>query len=103
MSLGMLSIFLTMAAATYFTRYVMIAALGGGIPHLVRRWLRQVPAAVLGALIVPAVLAPQGSLEIGPKTLAALAGAVAAWRTRSGLWAAVAGMAAFWLLNVVGL
>ena len=95
--------FLAMGSATFFTRYVMIAALGRGMPDMVRRWLQYVPAAVLVALIVPAVLVPRGSLEVGRQTWAALAGAVAAWRTRSGLWTAIVGMTTFWLLQAVGL
>ena len=66
-------------------------------------WLQYVPVAVLVALIVPAVLVPRGSLEVGRQTWAALAGAVAAWRTRSGLWTAIVGMTTFWLLQAVGL
>ena len=60
-----LLIFLGMALATFFTRYAMIAALGREMSPLLRRWLRYVPPAVLAALIVPPVLAPQGDLEAG--------------------------------------
>jgi branched-subunit amino acid transport protein len=92
-----------MALVTYFTRVTMVAALGREMPPLLRRWLRYVPPAVLAALIAPAVMAPQGTLEIGLSTWAALAGAVAAWRTRSVWWTLVVGMAAFWALRLLGL
>jgi branched-subunit amino acid transport protein len=97
-----LVIFFGMALVTYFTRYTMIAALGREMPALVQRWLRYVPAAVLAALVVPAALAPQGRLEIGLPAWAVLAGAVVAWRTRSVLWTILGGMAAFWLLRLLG-
>ena len=113
-----LLIFLGMAAATFFTRYTMIAALarddlaGGSTPSLseddvqgtplLRRWLRYVPPAVLAALVAPPILAPQGRLEIGLPALALLAGTVVAWRTRSVLWTIAGGMAVFWILGTLG-
>jgi branched-subunit amino acid transport protein len=96
-------IFLGMAVATFFTRYVMIAALGREVPPLLQRWLRYVPPAVLSALIVPAALAPQGHVELGLPAWSVLVGAIVAWRTRSVLWTIVGGMAAFWLFRVLGL
>jgi branched-subunit amino acid transport protein len=97
-----LVIFFGMALVTYFTRYTMIAALGRELPMLARRWLRYVPPAVLAALVVPAALAPEGRLEVGLPAWAVLAGAVVAWRTRSVLWTILGGMAAFWLLRLLG-
>lgn len=119
-SLETLLIFFGMALATFFTRYASIAVLGRetsgaqgaqdgeagaaapGQTTFLYRWLRYVPAAVLAALIVPPVLAPQGHLEIGPPVWALLGGAVA-WRTRSVLWTILGGMAVFWVLSVLGL
>ena len=98
-----LLIFLGMALVTFFTRYAMIALLGREMPVLLRRWLRYVPPAVLAALVVPPVLAPQRHLEIGLPALAMLAGTLAAWRTRSVLWTIVAGMVVFWFLRALGL
>jgi branched-subunit amino acid transport protein len=98
-----LLIFAGMGLVTFFTRYAMIAALGQELPALLKRWLRYVPPAVLAALIVPPVLAPQGHLEVGLSAWAALAGAVIAWRTRSVLWTIVGGLAMFWALRIVGL
>ena len=96
-------IFLGMAAVTFVTRYAMIAALGREMPSILRRWLRYVPPAVLAALIVPPVLAPEGALQVGLPLWAMLAGAVAAWKTRSVVWTIVAGMAVYWFLRLLGL
>ena len=96
-----LLIFAGMALATYFTRFTMIALLGREMPPLLRRWLRHVPVAVLAALVAPAALAPQGTLRLGTHALAALVGAVAAWRTRNVLFTIAAGMAGFWILRAL--
>jgi len=95
-------IFAGMALATYFTRYAMIATLGREVPSLLRRWLRYVPVAVLAALVAPAALAPQRRLEIGLHAWAVLAGAAVAWRTRNVLLTILSGVAAFWLLRMLG-
>ena len=97
-----LVIFFGMALVTYLTRYTMIAALGREIPSALHRWLHYVPAAVLGPLVAPAALALRGRLELGLPAWAVLAGAVVAWRTRSVLWTILGGMAAFWLLRLLG-
>lgn len=65
-------------------------------------WLRYVPPAILAALVAPAALAPQGRLEVGTHTWAVLAGVIFAWRTRSVLWTILGGIAAFWLLKMLG-
>lgn len=99
-----------MALVTYATRYGMIAALGSGDPSesdeagssLFRRWLRYVPPAVLAALIVPPVLAPEGRIELGNPVWATMVGALVAWRTRSPVWTILSGMVAFWVLRMLG-
>ena len=97
-----LLIFAGMALVTYLTRVTMIVALGRGMPPLLKRWLRYVPAAVLAALVVPATLAPQGRIEVGLSALAVSVGAFVAWRTRSVVWTIVGGMVTFWLLRLLG-
>jgi branched-subunit amino acid transport protein len=92
-----------MALATYSTRYTMIAALGRELSPLLRRWLAYVPLAVLAALIAPAVLVPQGHLEVGAHFWAVLAGAIVAWRSRGMLSTILGGMAVSWILKAVGL
>lgn len=93
-------IFASMALVTFLTRFLMIAVLGREIPPLVQRWLRYVPTAILAALIVPAVLVPNGKIQFGLPALAMLAGALAAWRTRNVFLTMLAGLAVFWVLKV---
>jgi branched-subunit amino acid transport protein len=102
MRVGHLLVFVGMALATYFTRYAMIAALGRELPPLLRRWLRYVPPAVLAALVAPAALAPQGHLTFDIRAGAVFFGALVAWRTRNPLWTVLGGMAAFYLLRLLG-
>lgn len=97
-----LLIFLGMALVTFFTRFAMIAALGRDLDPLLRRWLRYVPPAVLAALIVSPVLAPEGHLQLGLPAIALLVGAAVAWRMRNVLWTIVGGMATYWALRLLG-
>lgn len=73
----------------------------GALPDLVETALGFVPAAVLAALVAPALLAPGGSpAVVGNEQL--LAGAVAvlvAWRTESILATATVGVLALALLQ----
>jgi branched-subunit amino acid transport protein len=58
---------LGMAAVTYLTRAPLLLLLAR--PRLRPRlhlWLRLIPLAVLPALALPMVLAPQGQLAVGP-------------------------------------
>jgi branched-subunit amino acid transport protein len=103
-----LNIWVVLAAgglATYLTRLSFIAlAHCGTPPERVSRPLRFVPTAVLSALILPAVVTPQGSLEFGmamPRVLAAAAAVVVAWRTRSVLLTLVVGMGVLWLATAL--
>ncbi|MGH7390686.1 MAG: AzlD domain-containing protein [Candidatus Rokuibacteriota bacterium] len=58
-----------MAVVTYLTRAPLLLALAGRpMPPRVRLWLRLVPIAVLPALAVPMVLAPDGRLAAGLAT-----------------------------------
>ena len=62
------------------------------------------PPAVLGALIVPALLAPAGALDLSLANARLLAGLLAvavAWRTRNALLTMVAGMGALLLLQAL--
>jgi branched-subunit amino acid transport protein len=91
--------------ATYLTRLSFIAlAHRGAAPAWITRPLRLVPAAVLSALILPAVLAPQGVVQLWPLTPRALAGSAAvlvAWKTRSILSTLVVGMSVLWLASLL--
>lgn len=73
-------------------------------PPLVRRALRYVPAAVLSAIVLPAMFLPGGVVDLSLanyRLLAGLAAVVVAWRTKNTLLTILAGMAvlilAVWL------
>ncbi len=75
------------------------------VPPALRRALRFVPPAVLSAIILPELLLRDGqvSLSLGNERL--LAGGVAmvvAWRTKNVLLTIAVGMAALWLLRIIG-
>ena len=98
---------LCMAAATYFTRFASPLLLDRtGVPRWMVRLLKHVPTAMLAALIAPALLAPQGYLQIGPGNHYLLAGAVAAfmaWRRQPPEVTMGSGMAVMLLLRMGGL
>ena len=98
---------LCMAAATDFTRFASPLLLDRtGVPRWMVRLLKHVPTAMLAALIAPALLAPQGYLQIGPGNHYLLAGAVAAfmaWRRQPPAVTMGSGMAVMLLLRMGGL
>ena len=54
------------------------------LPPLVERVLRQIPPAVLAALVVPQLLRPEGTLDLWqPELLAGVVAAIVSWRTRN--------------------
>ncbi|HEX3631757.1 MAG TPA: AzlD domain-containing protein [Casimicrobiaceae bacterium] len=73
------------------------------MPPLLARALRHVPAAMLTAIVVPAIVfAGSGvlSLDVGnAKLVAALVAGIVAWRWRNTLLTIAVGMAALWLLQ----
>jgi branched-subunit amino acid transport protein len=106
MSTGML--WFTIAAAgllTFVLRWSFIAMIDSlEMPMPVRRALRFVPAAVLSAIIWPAVVVQEGAIAISPDNLrlvAALIAAVVAWRTRSIFYTIATGMLALWGLTAL--
>lgn len=74
-----LLIILGMALVTFFTRCgALILFNFTKIPHWLERWLKYVPIAILTALIIPALLVPQGNLEISIHNHYLIAGVVTA-------------------------
>ncbi|MDZ7706234.1 MAG: AzlD domain-containing protein [Trueperaceae bacterium] len=74
------------------------------LPPALRRALRFVPAAVLAAIVAPAVVYGEGGLELSlanERLLAALVAALVAWWRKSLLLTLLAGMAAFWSLRAL--
>ncbi len=74
---------------------------GVKLPRGIEHALRYVPAAVLSAITVPAILKPSG-VAFGPIDARLIAGLVAglvAWRTRNVLLTLLAGMLSLWALS----
>lgn len=74
------------------------------LPGLLRRALRFVPVAVLTAIIVPALVFSQNTLDLSPGNARLIAGVLAvlvAWRTRNMLLTIAVGMGALWLLQAL--
>jgi branched-subunit amino acid transport protein len=64
------------------------------VPPAVQRLLRQIPPAALAAIVVPALLRPEGSFDLAqPRLLAGIAAALVAWRTRNIALTLVVGIA----------
>lgn len=54
------------------------------VPPGVQRLLRQIPPAALAAIVVPALLSPEGQLDLWqPRFLAGVVAALVAWKTRN--------------------
>lgn len=54
------------------------------VPPGVQRLLRQIPPAALAAIVVPALLRPEGQLDLWqPRFLAGVVAALVAWKTRN--------------------
>lgn len=70
------------------------------VPPTWERALRFVPVALLTALVLVSILGRAG-VERDVRLAGAVAGALAAWRTRK-MWACIlAGMAAYWALRAL--
>ena len=64
------------------------------LPPLTQRILRQIPPAVLAALVLPALVRPEGALDLWqPRLLAGVVAAAVSWRTRNAGLTLVVGMA----------
>ena len=97
-------IIVLVGALNYLSRLSFIAFFARReMPRLMARALRYVPAAMLTALIVPMITAPDasGAWHIDARVPAAIVAGVIAFATRSTLWTLVGGMAALWVLRVV--
>ncbi len=83
------------AVGTYGLRASLLGiSREGPLPQPVERALPHVGPAVMAAIIVPAVLAPTGTLVlVGLRPAAAVVGALVAWRWRSIPLVLVAGLA----------
>lgn len=94
---------LGIALGTFLLRLSFVLLIGRlTMPSAARRILRFVPAAVLSALVFPALLFSDGALELGPGNERLLAGALAglvAAGAKSVVLTIAVGMAALWILS----
>ena len=73
------------------------------LPPRIEQALRFAPAAVLAAIVAPALLLHAGHVEFAPgnyRLVAALLAGVIMWRTQSMIWTIAGGMAALTLLRL---
>ena len=73
-------------AGTYAMRasFLAVAHRMASVPPGVARVLRQIPPAALAAIVVPALVRPEGHLDLfQPRLFAGLLAALVAWRTRN--------------------
>jgi branched-subunit amino acid transport protein len=93
------------ALGTFLLRLSFVLVIGHlTMPPAAQRLLRLVPAAVLSALIFPALLFRNGELALGAGNERLLAGGLAALvavRTKSVVLTIVVGMIALWILSAV--
>ena len=89
-------------AGTFAMRasFLVAAERLASVPPLVSRLLRQIPPAALAAIVVPALVRPEGSLDLlHPRLAAGAVAAVVAWRTRNVALTLLAGMGALLALE----
>ena len=98
-------IILGMAAVTYLPRLLPTWLLSSrDLPRWLVIWLRNVPVAVLAAMLLPAITIRGGELSVGPHNLfllAALPTLLVAWRTRSLFGSVVTGIIVVALARLV--
>lgn len=101
--LSLWGLFLAVGLGTFAMRLSFVELYGRlRIPALLRRALLYVPASVLAALVLPAVVYPSGQGEFvlaNAQIPAAILAAWVAWKTRNTLLTLVVGMGALWLLK----
>ncbi|WP_085726631.1 AzlD domain-containing protein [Pseudomonas sp. R37(2017)] len=100
-------LFLLIGAGTFAIRLSFIEFYGSlRIPPLLRRALLYVPASVLAALVLPAVMYQDRHAPFdwsNPQIPAAILASLVAWRTRSSLLTLGVGMGALWALKGWGI
>ncbi len=102
------ALWLTILAAGFGTWLLRLSFIEAwqwlAVPPLLDRALRYVPAAVMAALVVPALVRPEGVVDLSPdnlRLLAGLAAAAVAWKTRNVLLTLAVGMTALWVLQAL--
>ncbi|MBP1765508.1 MAG: putative rane protein [Firmicutes bacterium] len=95
-----------MALVTFATRFSCLALFRQtGMPDWLERWLKHIPAAILTALIVPALVLPKGQIDISLQNhylLAGLVAALVAYKSRNIVVTLVLGMGTMLTLRFLG-
>ena len=98
---GEVILIIGMATVTFLARYPLLVIVGRiDLPRNVFNALKYVPVAVLTAIIVPAALLPDGTLDLSPANAYLYAGIISvviSWRTRNLLLTIIGGMVVFLL------
>jgi branched-subunit amino acid transport protein len=94
-----------MMLVTFGVRYPMLAIVGRlQLSPFIIRALGYVPVAVLTAITVPAVVMPEGAIDVGIDNaylVAAVLSVIVSWRTKNLLATIVIGMGGFLLWRAV--
>lgn len=94
---------LGMALVTFLARWPGMALLARSLPAWLSDFLRHVPPAVFAALVLPAVLAPEGRIAVDLRSAApAAAGGLIALATRQLGLAIAGGLGAYWVGKLSG-
>lgn len=104
--LALWSLFVAVGLGTFAMRLSFIGLYGRlRIPPLLQRAMAYIPASVLAALVLPAVVLPGGHGDFtwaDPQIPAAVVATLVVWWTRSTVLTLVAGMAVLWGLKMLG-
>lgn len=96
-------LFVAIGVGTFAIRLSFIELYGRlRIPPLLNRALAYVPASVLAALVLPAIVFPNGDNQLvllHPQIPAAIVAGLIAWFSRSTLLSIASGMCTLWLLQ----
>jgi branched-subunit amino acid transport protein len=102
---GLWALFVAVGVGTFAMRLCFVELHGRWrMPELLSRALRYVPASVLAALVLPAVIYPNGQgapVLDNPQIPAAIAAAVVAWKFKSTVLTLAVGMAVLWGLKAL--
>jgi branched-subunit amino acid transport protein len=104
--LAIWAVILVVGVATFAIRYSFVYLFGriDGVPPRVEEALRFVPAAVLAALVAPALVDPAPTLAatlLDDRLLAGVIAAVVAWYTENMFATIAVGLFALWAVGTV--
>jgi branched-subunit amino acid transport protein len=96
---------LGMGLVTYVPRWLPLVVLSGrNLPAWLKEWLDLIPSAILGSLVLPALITsdnPRALDLFRPESLAAIPAFLVALKTRSLAGTTVTGMVSYWLLGLL--